>query len=202
MTDLPDPDGVRDVYDRKAPGFHRARLGSRMEAGWIARFAGALPGPQVLDLGCGTGEPVARMLLGHGLTVTGADFSPGMLAVAAQHLPGVDWIEADMRALDLGRQFDGIVVWHSIFHLTATAQREALPRIAAHLKPGGVLLMTIGAEAGEEIGHVEGDLVYHASLSQQEYRDTLDRCGIEVTEFVVDDMTCGEATVLMARRRT
>jgi 2-polyprenyl-3-methyl-5-hydroxy-6-metoxy-1,4-benzoquinol methylase len=132
-----DPAGVRAVYDRNAVAFDARRRGSRMETGWISRFAGLLPdGAEVLDLGCGSGEPVARLLLDAGFRVTGADFSRAMLGIARQTFPCAEWIEADMRDLALGRTFDGIVAWHSIFHLTVEEQRAALPRIAAHLRPG------------------------------------------------------------------
>ena len=201
MSGLPDPEDVQALYDRNAAGFHRVRQGSGMEAGWIARFAGALPAEaEVLDLGCGSGEPVARLLLGHGLRVTGADFAPSMLRIAARDLPGAEWVQADMRALDLGRRFDGIIAWHSFFHLTVAAQRAALPRVLDHLRPGGVLVMTLGTEEGETAGHVEGEAVYHASLSEAEYRETLAAAGVAVEAFVHDDPTCGGANVLFARR--
>ncbi|WP_375174926.1 class I SAM-dependent DNA methyltransferase [Pseudooceanicola sp.] len=201
MSGLPDPEDVRPLYDRNAAEFHRARVGSEMEAGWVARFADALaPGAEVLDLGCGSGEPVARLLLDHGLRVTGADFSAAMLQIAARHLPGADWIRADIRTLDLDRGFDGIIAWHSFFHLTVAAQREALPRVLAHLRSGGVLVMTLGVEEGEISGHVEGEEVYHASLSEAEYRQILADAGVEVVQFLHDDWSCGGANVLFARR--
>lgn len=201
MTDRPDPDDVRAVYDRTAEAFTQHRIGSRMEEGWLARFHAALPpGGEVLDLGCGSGEPVARRLLDMGFRVTGADFSPKMLALAAAALPQADWVEADMRQLDLGRQFDGIVAWHSFFHLTIAAQRDALPRVLDHLRPGGVLMMTLGVDEGEAHGHVDGDIVYHASLSDPEYRRILAAAGVEVIDFVHNDQSCGGTNILFARR--
>lgn len=198
----PDPDAVRDTYDRVAPAFDAERVTSVMEQGWIARFTALLfEGAEVLDLGCGSGVPVARALLDRGCDVTGVDFAPGMLALARARLPRARWIEADMRQLNLGRDFDGIVAWHSFFHLTIAAQRTALPRVLSHLRPGGVLMMTLGTEEGEAQGHVDGQVVYHASLSEDEYRRTLDAQGVEVIDFVKQDRTCGGANVLFARRR-
>lgn len=196
-----DPEAVRDVYDRQADVFGRIRHGSTMEDGWIRRFTDALPrGAEVLDLGCGTGDPVARRLLALDCKVTGADFSARMLGIAAQNLPEATWIQADMRHLSLARDFDGIVAWHSFFHLTIPDQRQAMPRILSHLRPGGLLLMTLGLEEGEVTGHVEDEPVYHASLSEAEYRDILDQAGMMVIAFTHNDPTCGGANVLFARK--
>jgi hypothetical protein len=38
-------------------------------------------------------------------------------------IPDSAWIVADMRELDLGRHFDGILAWDSFFHLDMDEQR-------------------------------------------------------------------------------
>ena len=201
MSGGADPDDVQAVYDRTAEAFTRHRHGSTLEDGWLVRFVAALPsGGHVLDLGCGSGVPIAQRLLELGFHVTGADFSPRMLALASAAFPQATWVEADMRRLDLGRSFDGIVAWHSFFHLTVSAQREALPRVLDHLRPGCVLMMTLGIEEGEGHGHVDGEIVYHASLSDAEYRQILALAGLEVVDFVHNDPSSGGANVLFARR--
>jgi SAM-dependent methyltransferase len=54
------------------------RPGSRpMEADWLDRFRDLLsPRPAVLDLGCGSGEPMARHLIEQGCDLTGMDTAP------------------------------------------------------------------------------------------------------------------------------
>ena len=105
-----------------------------------------------------------------------------------------------MRTLDLGEAFGGVVAWDSFFHLTADEQRLCLPRLARHVAPGGGLLFTCGPEAGEVLGTVEGDAVYHASLSPQEYATLLEREGLRVEGFVPEDPTCGLRTICLAAR--
>ena len=95
-----------------------------MEAGWLARFVDGLPeGADILDLGCGTGQPMARWLSLRGLAITGVDSSPAMLAHARSHLPRHEWLQADMRTLALGRAFDALLAWDSFFHLDEDDQR-------------------------------------------------------------------------------
>ena len=90
---------VIDLYRRHAAQWDAAR---RSRA-WndrvrIDTFAKKLAhGSGVLDLGCGGGEPVARLLVEHGMHVTGVDASPEMIALARDRMPGQEWIAADMR---------------------------------------------------------------------------------------------------------
>jgi hypothetical protein len=44
-------------------------------------------------------------------------------------------IEADMRSLDLGMRFDGLIAWDSFFHVTPAAQRLMFPVFGDHAEP-------------------------------------------------------------------
>jgi len=156
----------------------------------------------VLDLGCGAGEPIARWFMAEGFTLTGVDFAGAMLDIARQRWPEGDWRQADMRSLDLGERFDGIIAWDSFFHLTEAEQRETLRRMAAHLAPGGSLLFTAGPEAGEASGTVGAATVYHASLSPAGYAVLLEELGLRLTGFLAEDPDCASHSVMMARRIT
>ncbi len=192
---------TREVYDRHAERYDAQRSKAWGEARWLARFADALPrGGSILDLGCGSGRPIAEWLIGEGFQLTGADFSEKMLELARTRWPDGDWRLCDMRNLDLGDTFDGLVCWDSFFHLTQDEQREAFPRLAAHLNPGGLLMVTVGAAAGEVTGTVEGDPVYHASLSPAEYAQALENCGMRMTAFIAEDPKCNGHSVLMGQR--
>ena len=197
------PEAVRDVYDRQAEQFDADRGRAFFEARWLARFGDGLPrGGRVLDLGCGAGRPIAAWLIGEGFRLTGMDFSEKMLAIARQRWPDGDWRQGDMRELSLNMEFDGIIGWDSFFHLTPQEQRATLPRLASHLAPGGRLLVTVGARAGEVTGTVGGEAVYHASLSPAEYATALEACGLRLTAFVAEDPGCGNHTILMAKKET
>src|SRR5690606_16926928 len=163
------------------------------------RFRALLPpGGRILDVGCGAGEPIAAYLAQAGHPVTGVDFAAPMLAIARRRLPRGDWRCADMRTLALSERFAGVVGWDSFFHLTADEQRGTLPRLAAHLAPGGALLLTVGPHAGEVTGRVGGDRVYHASLSPAEYERILAGLGLAIVRFVPEDPACGGRSVLLA----
>ncbi len=169
------------------------------ERAWLDRFLGLVPEAEtILDLGCGAGEPIARYLIEHGYEVTGVDFAEPMLAIARRRFPQARWVNADMRTLELGRRFGGIIGWDSFFHLSKDEQRAIIPILARHLMPGGAMLLTVGPDEGEVTGTVEGEPVYHASLSQAEYERRLRDTGLCLVDFVAEDQTCGYHSVMLA----
>jgi SAM-dependent methyltransferase len=195
------PEGIRAVYEAKAEGWDRQRSRALFERGWLGRFLALVPdGAELLDLGCGSGEPIAAHLIAAGQRVTGVDFAEPMLAIARRRFPEATWIATDMRGLDLGRRFAGIVAWDSFFHLAAEAQRAMFPVFARHLAPGAPLLLTTGPAAGEAIGAVEGAAVYHASLSPAEYAALIEAHGMRVRAFVAEDPDCAGHSVWLAQR--
>ncbi|MEL6645755.1 MAG: class I SAM-dependent methyltransferase [Pseudomonadota bacterium] len=203
MTSHADPNATQAVYDRQAQGYDARRSRALFEARWLRRFASALPeGGHVLDLGCGSGRPIAGWLIGEGYRLTGADFSEPMLSLARARWPEGDWRLADMRTLDVPDRFDGIIGWNSFFHLTQDEQRDCLPRLARHLVPDGVLMVTVGPKASEATGTVEGEPVYHASLSPAEYATILEAHGMRLTAFIAEDPDCDYHSILIARRDT
>ncbi|WP_225421319.1 class I SAM-dependent DNA methyltransferase [Sphingomonas parva] len=109
-------DRIPELYERHAEAWDEARRDSFVDRAWIDRFlAQVQPAGRVLDLGCGSGRPIARHLIDAGLHVTGIDVAPRMVALCAERFPGHDWRVADMTELALGRRFDGILAWDSFF---------------------------------------------------------------------------------------
>jgi SAM-dependent methyltransferase len=182
--------------------FDRDRGRSLWERAWLDRFLGLVPqSGTVLDIGCGMGEPIARFLIDAGRRVVGVDSSPSMIAKCRERFPDhtrAEWMVGDMRALDLGLRFDGVLAWDSFFHLHADDQRPMFARFAAHALPGAPLLFTSGPIAGEAIGSYGGEPLYHASLDPKEYRELLAANGFSVRAYQPDDPDCADHTVWLA----
>lgn len=203
MSDLGDLAGrVLEVYERNAARYDRERSRALFERGWLDRFAGMIPGGgRVLDAGCGTGAPMADYLTGLGFAVTGVDGAAAMIEIARARRPEGDWRVADMRRLALEERFDGVLAWDSFFHLTRDEQRQVVPRLLRHLRPGGPLMLTVGPGDGEAEGCVGDEPIYHASLDGEEYASLLREGGAEVVAYVLNDETCGGHGILLARKR-
>jgi SAM-dependent methyltransferase len=98
-------------------------------------------GGPVLEVACGTGRvtiPIARL----GLSVTGLDIVPGMLAQARRRSAGlpVHWVEGDGRTFELDEHFRLIFLTGNAFQqfLTNADQEALLERVRAHLDGEGL----------------------------------------------------------------
>lgn len=199
MTD-PMENSVLDTYERHGQAWASLRSCNLVEGIWLNRFCDLLPtGSAVLDIGCGSGVPIARELLQRGFIVTGVDGSSTMLALFRKNLPETPWVLMDMRRLALDQRFAGLLAWDSFFHLSPDDQRGMFARFKAHALPGAALMFTSGITEGSKVGELEGDPLYHGSLGYDEYRASLEMVGFEVVDHVANDATCGNRNVWLAR---
>lgn len=191
---------IIDLYERHAQSWDVDRGKSLFEEPWLARFRGAMgDDTSILDIGCGSGEPIARYFVDNAHKVTGIDSSASLIHICSTRFPEHTGIAADMRELSLVVQFSGIIAWDSFFHLSPGDQRAMFPVFRAHAKRGTALLFTSGPDHGEAIGSYQGEPLYHASLSASEYEALLKDNGFETLAHVVEDSACGGRTVWLAR---
>ncbi len=105
---------------------------------------GVGPGSRVLEAACGTGRYLEQLQGDY--RVAGFDLSDGMLAVARGRLPGVPLWKADMaevRPDQVDAPYDAVVcLFSSIGYVWPESRmRQAMARMAALVRPGGVLLI-------------------------------------------------------------
>ncbi len=151
----------------------------------------------ILDLGCGTGEPIAKFFIENGCYVTGVDSSVRMIEKCRSRFPKTEWILADISSLSLARTFDVIIYWDSFFHLTHEEQRSVFDILAKHMNHNGLLLFNSGRVYGEITSEWAGESFYHASLNKEEYQKLLEYSGFDVLK--ADDDTEDEMTVWFAK---
>ncbi len=112
-------------YDRTRPSY---------PAALIDRVVAASPGPETLDVGCGTGIS-ARLFLAKGCRVLGVDPDPRMAEVA--RTSGFDVQVARFEDWDAaGQRFDSVIAaqaWHWVDPIAGAA------KAAEVLRPGGQL---------------------------------------------------------------
>ncbi len=107
---------VQEHFDRLVPEMDRWRRKSwhyHRELQQFCRFV--IPrGVSVLEVGCGTGELLASVEPRDGV---GVDLSPRMVERARERFPHLTWVVGDAESLDLGRQFDYIIMSDLLGHL-------------------------------------------------------------------------------------
>jgi SAM-dependent methyltransferase len=125
----------------------RAAAGADVH-GEAAFVAGLVVGrARILDAGCGTGRVGVRLAeLGH--AVVGVDSDPAMVEQARLEAPDLEWRVADLAGLDLGREFDVVVVAGNTVPLLEERTLPAVcTRLAAHTAPGGLVVCGFGLDA-------------------------------------------------------
>ena len=145
-----------------------------------ATFVENLGVRSVLDAGCGTGR-VAIELARRGLEVVGLDADPGMLSVARAKTPDLEWVLADLSDFDLTeadgrRRFDAVVMAGNVMIFVVPGTEGAvLECVAAHVRPGGVVVAGFQLVAGRLSLERYDELAAVAGLSLAERYATWDR---------------------------
>ncbi|MFB7126514.1 class I SAM-dependent methyltransferase [Kitasatospora sp. NPDC056273] len=149
MDDEDPKDLVRRGYDLLSAHYERAFNSETKYGSWIEELLGRLPeAGTVLDVGCGTGVPVARSLAATGRRVTGVDISDVQIRRARELVPEAEFIRADATTLAFPPgTFDAVVCLYALIHIPVGEQPALLGRIASWLRPGGWLLVTTGHQA-------------------------------------------------------
>ncbi|HEX5839590.1 MAG TPA: class I SAM-dependent methyltransferase [Anaerolineales bacterium] len=98
-------------------------------------------GNTLLDVACGTGTHMG--LLCDRYDVTGVDINIDMLRVARKKLPGLRFLQGDMRTLHLNHQFDAVTcLFSAIGYMRTKADlQKAVKSMSRHILLGGVVLV-------------------------------------------------------------
>jgi 2-polyprenyl-3-methyl-5-hydroxy-6-metoxy-1,4-benzoquinol methylase len=194
-----DDDAVRAFFGAHAEAYRDSPRHAR--GADLDRLVEALdlaPGLTALDLATGPGH-VARALARRGLTVTGLDLTPAMIAVAREAAAteglSVTWVEGDVAALPFpDAAFDRVTCRRAAHHFPALGQ--VLTEAFRVLKPGGLLGisdMTAPALAVDALNTVERirDRSHHAALTPDAWLDGLVTAGFRLRDLrvTVEPMT-------------
>jgi SAM-dependent methyltransferase len=134
------------MYSDLAPWFHLLTHPSDYadEAAFVRRVVDDVAigdAHTLLELGSGGGNNASHLKARFHCTLT--DISPEMLALSRTLNPECEHLEGDMRTLRLGRAFDVVFVHDAISYLTTEDDLgAAVETAAAHVRPGGIVILT------------------------------------------------------------
>ncbi|MFP3940351.1 MAG: class I SAM-dependent methyltransferase [Thermoanaerobaculia bacterium] len=194
-----------NAYDRVAEAWsaeRRERASPRFRERWLVdRLVDPLsPGANVLDVGCGCGEPIGGYLARSGFRVTGVDLSPRMIGLARRSLSEATFVVGDMRRIDPGGPFDALVAWDSVFHVPRAEHAAVFDRFRSWLRPGGRFLVSLGGSEGEFTASMLGETFFYSSHEPSTAIRLLESCGFEVEHWEVDDPSSRGHVAILAER--
>jgi SAM-dependent methyltransferase len=143
------------------------------------------PVARVLELGCGPGVPVARML-SRRFAVVGVDISQQMVRLARLNAPRAVLLQADMASVAFRpASFDGVVAFYSLIHVPRVHHAGLLARVRRWLRPGGVLVASLGwhdLPVGTDPDWLGGGPMHWSFFDAQTNLRLLREAGLEVEE--------------------
>ena len=155
------------------------------EAEYLAWLLEPLQAPStVLDLGCGTGQPIAAHVASRGHRVVGVDGSAAMLAIARRTLPDHRWVHDLIECVAFDERFDAVVCWDSLFHLPRRHWQPTIAKIHRWLVPGGRLMVSSGGVVDtSDDGFTDtmfGHEFFYDSLPPERMVATLEETGFRI----------------------
>ncbi|KUN89618.1 SAM-dependent methyltransferase [Streptomyces bungoensis] len=180
-----------------------ALAGSGKDVHGEARFCAALvpPGARVLDAGCGTGRVMIR-LAELGYDCVGVDLDASMLAEARRQAPALPWFQTDLAGFDpallgIAADFELVVAAGNVFPLLAAGtEATVVGRLAASLRPGGLLVAGFGLD--------EAHLPVPPGITLPQYDDCCASAGLTLVDrfatWDADPYTGGGYAVSVHRR--
>lgn len=179
---------VREGYQRGnyQEFYGRDRSLNNFESNFFSEIEKHSPqGGKVLDLGCGTGVPYDRYLVSSGFSVTGVDFSEKHIGMAKKNVPEAQYIMDDLTSITFPEGFfDAVIMLYVLFHIPRDEHAVILQSAATMLKPGGVLLLTLGTHDSEynvDTDWIGGVSMAWNSWSPELYMKELERSGFNST---------------------
>lgn len=190
--------GIRDIFDERSATYDDGTF-HRDLAGAVVDFADLTDVGSVLDVATGTGLVLRAVdARAAGLVLTGADISPGMLAVARDALPRARWVEADAAALPFPDASVDLISCVTALHIipdtaAVTAEWRRM------LRPGGRVVTATFLRGSRQPGpaNYRGAPVDHESFhSADALRATFAPLGLAVIRYA--EWGGGDTTMLLA----
>jgi SAM-dependent methyltransferase len=144
-------DRIKKGYDKIADTWYEKREWYIEQASIDEALTHLSPPAKILDVGCGSGKPIAAYLIEKGFDVYGVDISPKLIQYAEKVIPKQQLFVADICDFTTDIKFDAIVCWFALFHIHADYHLEVLKKFNSFLRPNGMLLITFAdtsCEAG------------------------------------------------------
>lgn len=142
-------------------------------------------GATVIELGCGGGYPVTRVLSAAGLQLWAIDSSPTLVDKFRSRFPSIPIQCEKVQESDFfGRNYEGVVTIGLVFLLSELEQADLISRVSDMLVRGGRFLFMAPIQSGTWKDLNTG--VECTSLGKERYEELLKNVGLCVVDTYTD----------------
>lgn len=157
----------------------RERIAGDPRERWLEELTSRLwEGARVLELGCGSGLAETRRLALH-FRVTGVDVSVAQVRRARQNVPAARFVHADFTSLELpSGSFEAVASFYAFNHVPRELLPTVFERVHGWLRPGGLFLVSLGAEdLPEWTGDFLGAPTFFSGYPPERNRELVEEAG-------------------------
>ena len=163
------------------------------------------PNSNILDIGCGTGYPIAAYLSGRGFRVTGIDVSEKMLEKAKElKLVNAEFFIKDIMEFETPGKYDGVIAFDSLWYISHDKQAEIYRIVSSLMNAGGYFLFTHGKNNGTVTGKMFDEEFCYSALDTEEVFKAMTDNGFCIISYVEDykEETTGDRELLVIAQKT
>ncbi|ANN18085.1 methyltransferase [Amycolatopsis orientalis] len=161
----------------------------------LRHLLGALPpSSRVLDIGSGTGRPVAEELAAAGHRVTGLDVSSVMIDLARRQVPAASFVHIDVRDwASPPESWEAVCAFFPFLQMPRRDTEAVLADIARWLVPGGLFaLVTVPRDVEDVPVEFFGHTFHETSFAPEDLVRRVEAAGLEVTGTASELFTADE----------
>ncbi|TAL61625.1 MAG: class I SAM-dependent methyltransferase [Legionella sp.] len=198
-------DAIADVWEKERDWY--------LEQNPLKQFISHLePKAKILDVGCGSGKPIAAYLITKGFDVFGMDISPKQIEHAKHIIPEDQLFIADICSFETALRFDGIVCWFALFHIPTSQYLAVLKKFYSFLNPNGILCITFAdtnvEPEGTELKIIDentiesemfGERFIHSGLPAEKNTQLIEEVGFSI---ISNDLDQPGNQVIIARKNS
>lgn len=162
------------------------------------------PNSNILDIGCGTGYPIAAYLSEQGFKVTGIDISERMIEKAKElKLINATFFIKDILEFETAEKYDGVIAFDSLWYISHDKQAEIYRIVSSLMNVGGYFLFTHGKNNGTIMGKMFGEEFCYSALDAEDVFKILAKNGFGVISAVEDyeEETTGDRELLVIAQK-
>lgn len=192
-------DKIRQSYDKIADTWYEKREWYIEQASIDKAIQYLSPNAKILDVGCGSGKPIAAYLVKKGFEVYGIDISAKLVEYAKEVMPDDHLFVGDICDFTTVLKFDAIVCWFALFHVHAKYHVDVLRKFHSFLHPKGILCITFAdtgySPEGDDITIIDehtiesamfGERFYHSGNPAEINSQLVKSAGFEIISDEID----------------